>query len=552
GSELEEWIYQKRESVAARQRTLLLRRAEKAAGGGAFDEAARTAAAALRADRTSSPDVEDLRRLFVLLVAGDHPDSELARRELDGYGLGADSGATQLTVSQAREHLRRSVGAMAGSSSKTQPDLPPKRELVGRDGATAAMQALFDDPATRLITLLGPPGVGKTQLALQAAHRLRGSGGHASQRFADGIAYVALAAVSEASLVVPTIAQALGVVEIPNQTPLDTLTAALASRRMLVVLDNFEQVVSAATDVSRLLSTCPRLRLMVTSHVPLRLSDERIFPVVPLDVPADPEHVTVDSADAVASIALFAQRARFASPAFRIGSDNVAAVAELCVRLEGLPLALELAAARSAMLSPQAMLARFDQPLELLKGGMRDAPARHRTLREALAWSYDLLDETERALFRRLAVFAGGFSLEGAEAVGGDVCGAAFATHHERRTTLDVVAALVEKSLVTAYEAQPGGPRFARLEMVREYAAERLVVAGEAGAARRAHAAYFLALAEEAESNLTGAEPSNWLDRLALEHGNLRGALTWAEDAGDALVAFRLGAALWRFWVVRG
>ncbi|MFO7547137.1 MAG: tetratricopeptide repeat protein [Trueperaceae bacterium] len=563
GSELEEWVYQKREAVAARQRTLLLRRAEKAAGGGAFDEAAHCAAAALRVDRTSSPDVEDLRRLFVVLVAGDHPDAEIVRRELEGYGDGSESGASHLSVAEARELLRRSAGATTGASSRAPADLPPERPLVGRDGATTAVMALLDDPSTRMLTLLGPPGVGKTQLALHVAHELLRASAPGHDRFADGVAYVALASVSEPSLVVPTIAHSLGVAENPNQAPLDTLAAALAERRMLIVLDNFEQVVSAAPDVSRLLAACPRLGLMVTSRVPLRLSDERIFPVVPLDVPTDPEHVTADSADAIASIALFARRAKAVAPAFQVGADNATAVAELCVRLEGLPLALELAAARSAMLSPQAMLARFDQPLELLKGGMRDAPARHRTLREALAWSYDLLDETERALFRHLAVFAGGFSLEAVEAVGGDagggmggvvsggVSGGPFA-NQEGRTTLDVVAALVEKSLLTAYEARPGEPRFAMLEMVREYATERLVRAGEADAARRAHANTFLDLAEEAESNLTGADPSSWLDRLALEHGNLRGALTWAEEAGESLVAFRLGAALWRFWVVRG
>ena len=306
----------------------------------------------------------------------------------------------------------------------------------------------------------------------------------------------------------------------------------------------------AAPLVAELLAACPRLKCLVTSRVVLRLSGEHEFPVPPLELP-DPRRLpAVDALSQYAAVALFIQRALAVKPDFRVNNDNAPAVAEICVRLDGLPLAIELAAARIKLLPPQAMLARLGRRLELLRGGARDVPDRHQTLRHAIAWSYDLLEASEQVLFRRLAVFAGGCTLEAAEVVCQAVDDSA-AGPGQSLEVLDGVVSLVDKSLLHQEEQASGEPRFGMLETIREYGLECLTASGEEHAIRRAHADYYLALVEAAEPALTGPEQATWLDRLETEHDNLRAALRWAEESGETGIGLRLAGALCQFWLGR-
>ena len=411
---------------------------------------------------------------------------------------------------------------------------PPTR-LVGREAELARAAALLRPDGARVVTLTGPPGVGKTRLAVELARRLGAA-------YPDGVCLVALAPLSDPALVLPAVAAALGVPD-GGAIPLpDAVAGRLAGKRPLLVLDNCEHLPEAAPAVADLVGRCPGLTVLATSRAPLRLRGEQEFSVPPLALPdATPGPGAARAAvEACPSVALFLERARDARPDLELGDADLAAVAALCRRLDGLPLALELAAARVKVLPPRALLARMEAALPLLTGGPRDLPARQRTLRDALAWSYDLLAEEERAVFRRLGVFAGGFDLDAVAAL----CPAP--------GTLDVLARLVDHSLVRVGGAADGEPRFVLLETVREYALDRLAERGEADAVRRAHARHFAALAEAAAAALHGPRQAPWLDRLEREHANFRAALRWALDGGEAGLGLRLGAALWWFWFVRG
>jgi predicted ATPase/DNA-binding SARP family transcriptional activator len=388
--------------------------------------------------------------------------------------------------------------------------------LVGRERELGELSVLLRHDDVRLVTLTGPGGSGKTRLALQLAAQLL-------ERFSSGVFFVALAPISEPELVVPTIAQTLGLRELPGQTLPETLMEYLRERDLLLLLDNFEQVLDAAAAAAELLTGALKLKLLVTSRAPLHVAGEREYPVQPL---------RQDEA-----VALFVERAQEVQEDFALTDDNGVTVEEICERVDRLPLAIELAAARVRVLSPQALLARLDQRLKLLTGGPRDVPARQQTLRATIAWSHDLLSEEQRALFARLSVFAGGCTLEAAETV----CGA----------DLDELTVLVERSLVRA-DRSSEHPRFTMLETIREYAAERLEETGQAGELRRRHTEYFLSIAERAQTELAGPEQATWFERLEMEHDNLRAALDWSLDTGERDTGLRVATAIGRFWEVRG
>jgi predicted ATPase len=390
----------------------------------------------------------------------------------------------------------------------------------------------------RLVTLTGPGGVGKSRLMLEAARRL-GPG------FADGVRFVELAAVSAADLVAPAIATGLGLTTSAGRLTAD-LQAYLRPRRLLLAVDNFEQVIGAAPLLSELLAAAPGLVMLVTSRAVLRLSGEHEFAVPPLAVPPAGAALDPGQLRAYASVDLFTERAHAADPGFELTGGNAGAVAEICRRLDGLPLAIELAAARARLLPSQALLARLDQRFSLLTGGAQDLPQRQQTLRNTLDWSFGLLPAAEQGLLARLGVFAGSFSLAAAEAVG-----AGSPDQDQAGPVMDTLGALVDSSLV---RAQTGGgePRFALLETIREYALDRLGEGDDWVPAHDRHAAYFLALAKPADADLTGRGQLAWLDRLETEHDNLWAAISWLAGHGPLEQAVHLSLVTWRFWWLRG
>src|SRR5215204_1026539 len=411
--------------------------------------------------------------------------------------------------------------------------------LVGRERELEEVLALLRSPNdVRLLTLTGPGGTGKTRLGLQAAAEL-------TDEFEDGVFFVALAPIAAPALVAPTIARTLGLTESGNQPPEELLKGYLRDRQTLLVLDNFEQVLESASLLDEVLSAAPDLKLLITSRTPLRLYGEHEFPVEPLSVPDPKSLPPLESFNQYEAVRLFVERARAVRPDFSLTEENASAVVEICARLDGLPLAIELAAARIKLLPPRAMLSRLGNRLRLLTGGARNLPERQRTLRSTIEWSYELLDEGERILFARLAVFSGGSTLEAMEAVcdpQGDL----------PVDTFEGVSSLLDKSLLRREEGQGGEPRFVMLETIHEYASERLEEQRDAEAIKRAHAEYSLALAEEAEPRLWGPEDSAWLERLEQEHDNMRAALSWAIEHGQAELALRIGGALRWFWFAEG
>jgi non-specific serine/threonine protein kinase len=413
----------------------------------------------------------------------------------------------------------------------------PLTSFVGREREIAAVRERLRDPAVRLLTLTGPGGVGKTRLALQAA-------GAARADYPAGAWFVPLAPLAEPALVAAAVAGVLGVRGAGPGTPAAALVAFLRARRLLLVLDNFEHLLPGALLVADLLAACPDLTVLATSRSALRLAGEHQLAVPPLSLPDIGRPPSPDELLRFEAPALFVQRAAAARADFAVTPETAPAVAALCHRLDGLPLAIELAAARLTLLPPGALLARLDRRLALLTGGPRDAPARQQTLRATIAWSHDLLTPPERALFRRLAVFAGGCDLEAAGAVGvagGDPGVAAF----------DGIASLVDASLLDQTQGPDGEPRFWMLETVREFALERLAASEEEASVRRTHADLCLALAEAGARGLRGPDQAAWLTRLETEHANLRAALTWQLEQGDADTALRLAAALGPFWHLR-
>ena len=410
--------------------------------------------------------------------------------------------------------------------------------LIGREKEVSEVCDLLRHDETRLLTLTGPGGTGKTRLALQAAADLLDD-------FPDGTFFAPLATLTEAELFLPAVAETLGVREIGEQPLAETLKDYLRERRMLLLLDNFEQVLGAAPTVTELLAGAPGLKVLATSRAPLGLYGEHEFPVPPLTLPDLERPPPLERLTQYEAVGLFLERARALKPDFTITNESAPAVAEICVRLDGLPLAIELAAARIKMLPPRAMLQRLTSRLKLLTGGARDLPERQRTLRATIEWSFALLDQGEQLLFARLAVFSGGRTLEAIEAIcdsEGDLGVEAF----------DGISSLLDKSLLRQEEGPDGEPRFVMLETVHEFTREKLQGSGEAEEIRRAHAEYFLILAEEADPELRGPHQLEWLERLEAEHENMRAALSWASERKEVEVALRLGGALGWFWSMRG
>jgi predicted ATPase/class 3 adenylate cyclase/Tfp pilus assembly protein PilF len=412
----------------------------------------------------------------------------------------------------------------------------PLTSFIGRSKEMGDVMELLSKE--RLVTLTGPSGSGKTRLALQAAAEI-------ASQFPDGAYFVALASITDPGLVASTIAQCLDLTETPGRSIADRLKEDLHRKKLLLVLDNFEQVIQAAPLVADLLVSCTACKILVTSREGLRISGEREYPVPPLELPDRTRLPSTESLAGYAAVALFLQRAMAVKPDFRITEDAAPAVAEICMRLDGLPLAIELAAARIKVLPPRAMLARLEHRLEFLTGGARDVPKRQQTLRNAIAWSYDLLNEDEQRLFRRLSVFVGGCTIEAAEAVTGDPS--------DPVSVLDGLGSLLDKSLLHEVGGTSSGSRFGMLETLREFGLEQLAASGEQDMIQRRHAAYFLAMAEQAEASRERAEQVDWLQQMEQEHGNLRAALEWSQTAdGAAETSLRLAGALGYFWEARG
>jgi predicted ATPase/transcriptional regulator with XRE-family HTH domain len=436
--------------------------------------------------------------------------------------------------------LPRSVAAATGESPQTplpaDMDLPaPLTPFVGREAEVGRVRGMLWRTGVRLVTLTGPPGIGKTRLGLAVAASLY-------QDHEHGVRFVPLDAIRDPSMVVATIAQALDIEETPGVTAEAALHAYLRDKRLLMLLDNFEQVAAAAPAVADMLAAAPGVKALVTSRIPLRVYGEHEFPVPPLTLPdlqsTDPHSLTQNPA-----VTLFVQRAQAVQPDFALDAGNGASVAEICVRLEGLPLAIELAAARSKIFTPHMMLHRLGNRLDLLRGGPIDRTARQRTLHGAIQWSYDLLAEREQALFRRLGVFLGGFTVEAAEAVAGEP--------GDEPDMLEQLESLADKSLLRG----PGAtdePRFSMLETLREYAMKRLAEGGEDVEVQQRHARYFAELAERAEPEIRGPQQLAWVERLEREHPNFRTALEWSLTAeGDGELGLRLASALHLFWWTR-
>ncbi|HVX29907.1 MAG TPA: tetratricopeptide repeat protein, partial [Nitrolancea sp.] len=440
--------------------------------------------------------------------------------------------ALGVPAEELEQFVPRRHGPRALRISAQLPLIPTS--FIGRDSELREVVALLQQNETRLVTVIGPPGIGKTRLVLAAAEK-------AAEMFAGGVVFVPLAALRDATLVVPSLAEALGIQRSDSSSMEQRVTDYLQSRHLLLVIDNFEHVLDAGHALARVLAACPHVKLLVSSRAALNIHGEQRFELGPLDVPPPGITPAREMLSRFPALLLFSERAKAVNPGFRTTADNLAAVIGICQRLNGLPLAIELASARSNVLSPQALLQRLEHQLQVLTGGPRDLPERQRTMRHAIAWSYDLLNDRERCLFRQLASFAGSFSLEAVESIARLDDGPA-------GTVLDDLTSLVDKSLVLATPGKADETRFAMLEVIREFGMECLAESGELAETSDRHCAYYVDLVERGYREQAGDKQSLWFRRLEQEHGNLRLAARWIVEHNDGERARRFGYSLWRFW----
>lgn len=471
-----------------------------------------------------------------------HPYPHTVQMLASALELTGDERAAFVAAASSRNHERKEVGERGTSRPAGQrtPPLPvPLSPLIGRAHEVAVLTRMLGNHDVRLVSLTGPGGVGKTRLAIQVASVV-------DSDFADGIAWVDLSPFRDPYFVLPGIARAVGVTEIPGQSALESLRISLHPRHMLLLLDNFEQVVEAAPELVALLEGCPGLTALTTSRMTLRVRGEHEFPVRPLPVP-EPQGALDPSALAqMDAVRLFLQRVQAVVPDFMLTAENAPTVAAICSRLDGLPLALELAGARLKYLAPQTLLDWLENRLDVLVDGARDLPARQQTLRNTLAWSHDLLTLSEQTLFRRLSVFVGGCTREAIESV----CTAEDRPLDQMQRSL---GSLVDKSMLQVRRGPSGMPRFVMLETIREYAQEQLAGSGEDAQVRQHHARYFLTLVEEAEPHLSSAGRGRWLEILEEDRHNVRAALEWSLAEGhDPELGIRLAGALSWYWYLRG
>jgi predicted ATPase/transcriptional regulator with XRE-family HTH domain len=467
-----------------------------------------------------------------------HPDT--LRRLAEALGLDEEARSNLVAALRPREEALPGPAPVIGSPVTSMDDVPdPMTPLIGREREVAVVEHLLLHADGRLLTLIGPGGVGKTRLAVHLVRIV-------SDHFPDGVAWVDLAPLTDATLVLPTIARAVGVEDAPGADAGKGLRSHLRDRRMLLALDNFEHVLDGAMEMAALLHTCPGLVMLVTSRAPLNIRGEQEYLVPPLELPLAGRTQSVSELVTIPSVQLFTWHVQRRDPSYELSQEHAPAVAEICRRLDGVPLALELAAARVRLLGTSELLTRLNRALPVLTGGLRDLPERQRTLEGAIRWSYNLLTPPEQDLFCHLAVFAGGWTLEAAEVVGTPDAG-------QVEEVFDRLGSLVEQSLVTVTHAEHG-PRYRFLEPVRHFALERLAERGQTEETRGRHARFYVALAERAAQEIEGqSNQVAWLDRLDREHDNLRAVLTWCEHAPDeAETGLRLASALWRFWEVRG
>jgi predicted ATPase/DNA-binding XRE family transcriptional regulator len=462
------------------------------------------------------------------------PRLETVRLLADGLALSDTDRAALLAA--ARPALLGRDGA--GPSLLPGPvSLPtPLTRLIGRDSEVQTLRSTLERDEARLVTLTGVGGTGKTRLAIDVAARMLAD-------FPDGVYFVDLSPLTDPDLVIPSIAAVLEVREVTGQPLIKTLSTFLAPKRLLLVLDNCERVLAAATDIVTLLTVSPDLTVLATSREPLRVRGEREFPLLPLQLPASHRLPAIEELAQVPAVALFLELASASQPDFSLTADNASAVTAICWRLDGLPLAIELAAARIKVLPPAPLLARLERRLPLLTGGGRDLPARQRTMRDAIAWSYDLLTPQEQALFRRLAVFAGGFTLEAAETV---------AAPDEDLALLDGVVALVEQSLLRQMPGRENEARYQMLETVREFGLEQLEAAGESDAVRQRHARHFLGSSDSLELGIYIRESPERLARDLADHDNVRLALSWFDESGETDELLQLCATAFGVWFATG